>query len=160
MYIKKCFKCGEERPLSDFYKHCMMADGHLSKCKECTKRDAAERIERKKHDPDWRDKERARCREKQRRMRLAGKEPRPSAEVRRRYQEKNRHKTRARQITRRAIKAGRIPVPETCQACREKQDRIECHHLDYDQPMVVLFLCTRCHGLVHRKSPDDPMTRG
>ncbi len=36
---KTCFKCLCVRPLNDFYKHKMMADGHLNKCKPCTKSD-------------------------------------------------------------------------------------------------------------------------
>lgn len=40
--MKRCFRCHCEKPLSDFYKHAGMKDGHLNKCKQCTKADVAE----------------------------------------------------------------------------------------------------------------------
>ena len=36
--IKTCRDCSESKPLGQFYKHKMMADGHLNKCKSCVKK--------------------------------------------------------------------------------------------------------------------------
>jgi hypothetical protein len=40
--LKKCFKCGKEKSTNEFYAHKAMSDGHLGKCKECTKKDVIE----------------------------------------------------------------------------------------------------------------------
>jgi hypothetical protein len=66
--IKKCFKCNESKPLSQYYKHKGMSDGHLNKCKSCAKKDVGSNYEIKSKDFEWIEKERNRCREKYKRL--------------------------------------------------------------------------------------------
>jgi hypothetical protein len=68
MTTKICFKCNIEKPLSDYYKHKMMSDGHLNKCKVCTKKDTREREIQLTSTPEGLEKERERHRDKYKRL--------------------------------------------------------------------------------------------
>lgn len=56
--MKTCFKCGAPKPYSEFCRHPQMADGHLGKCKECAKRDVAERASAVSRHYAWIDRNR------------------------------------------------------------------------------------------------------
>lgn len=67
--MKICFKCGLEKPLSLFYKHKMMADGHLNKCIDCTRKDVKQRFDvLTATDPEFVESEKFRARDKYRRL--------------------------------------------------------------------------------------------
>jgi hypothetical protein len=69
---KVCFKCNALKPINDYYKHPLMADGRLNKCKDCTKNDTKRNYEKNISKPEYIEKERARGRDKHRRL-YAGK---------------------------------------------------------------------------------------
>lgn len=68
MKVKVCFRCGREKPLSDFYKHKQMGDGHLNKCKDCTRSDAKARHYLRYKDEEFVESERKRSRERYHRL--------------------------------------------------------------------------------------------
>lgn len=65
MEIKKtCFKCKKTLKISNFYVHKQMADGHLNKCKNCTKKETQNNEKKLRLNPEWVEKEKSRQRKK------------------------------------------------------------------------------------------------
>lgn len=140
MEVKKvCFKCHIDKPLSEYYKHKQMGDGHLNKCKDCTKKDSKEREEILRNDNDWLEKEHARHREKYHRLG---------------YKEK--HKQSAEQSRKSTIKF-RENYPEKYKAHSSSQ-RLPCekgnhlHHWSYNEEhwKDCIELNVADHALLHR----------
>ncbi len=144
MSSKRCFKCGEEKPLTEFYKHSGMADGHLNKCKQCAKQDAA------KHRAENID--RLRAYDKQRATDPARKQR--ASRIVRRWREENPDRRRAQVLLGNAVRSGRVR-PHLCWVCGCKA---EAHHPDYSRPLDVVWLCPPHHKQTHALIQKSPTT--
>jgi len=135
--MKICFKCNQEKPYSEYYKHKQMGDGYLGKCKECAKKDAAIQLEKNLKDPVWVEKEAIRTREKGRRIK---RDRSAYADVKRSidkiYQNNYPEKRKAHTV------AQRLP----------KTKGNHLHHWSYNQEHYkdVIELSTREHFKAHR----------
>lgn len=137
--MKQCKRCGEFLPLTEFYKHSKMADGHLSFCKKCTK----DRVRKHRSENDSvREYDRNRYyNDPERRERTA----KTSAE----WRKKNPEAYAAHTAVNNAVRDGRL-VKQPCEECGETP--VHAHHDDYSTPLVVRWLCVRHHALHH--APD------
>ena len=135
---KICFKCNQEKPLSEFYRHPKMADGHLGKCKDCTRHDVAEH----------REKNLESIREYDRKRGKTAKRIALSAARTAEYRKTHPDRASAHRKANRAIVTGKITKISACEICG-KGGRLEKHHPDYTKPLSVVFLCPACHRGVH-----------
>ena len=126
---KICFKCERELPISQFYRHPKMPDGHLNKCKDCTKKDVKERYDRLSQDPAFMEKERARGRDKYARLGYRWKEVSDTQKVKRALYPCLRNTKE---------KTG-LP----------KGGEEELHHWNYNLNMSIIIMPRRLHHRLH-----------
>ena len=153
--MKKCFKCLEVKPLEEFYAHGEMSDGHLNKCKACTRKDTkSARAARLDYYRSY-DRERGRTEARRdaaseyaKRRRKA--DPGWSATKRRTERVRHPDKYRARNTMSNAIRDGKL-MRQACEECGDP--RTHGHHHDYSKPLDVQWLCPKHHGEEHRLYP-------
>jgi hypothetical protein len=136
---KECFKCKTIKPLNEFYKHKEMADGHLNKCKECTKNDVTNHrlvnIER------IRAYDRNRSKTNPVRRKIA-------QQISQAWREEDSRRGRAHNMVSYAIKKGTLI---RCPCVRCGAEKTYAHHEDYDKPLDVVWLCQPCHKQRHKE---------
>lgn len=136
--VKRCFKCGLDKPLSEFYRHPQMADGHLNKCKVCTRRDSlANRAARAGYYRAY-DRERASLPERRAN----------ASRVIARWKRQHPKRRAAQMALAYAIKTGKI-IPWPVCAIPDCAVKPEAHHPDYDQPLDVVWICPPHHKQAH-----------
>ena len=145
--MKPCRRCGEVKPLDQFYWHPQMADGHLNVCMVCVKtREKLRRTANLERIQAY-DRERGRLphrkeANKKRASRYIGKYP----PLKVTHPEK-RH---AHIIVGNAIRDGKLKV-KPCERCGYGIG-IQAHHEDYMQPLKVNWLCKQHHREHHAKA--------
>jgi len=139
MVTKICFKCNKEKELSQFYKHKKMADGHLNKCKECTKKDSRNIELKIRSTQVGLELDRKRNRDKYYRLDYLHKH-KPTTEQKRLIMKRYTQKYPEKVLAHSASNSIR------CANCLEK------HHWSYNEEHYkdIIFLSNRDHNLLHR----------
>lgn len=119
---KRCVRCGSRRARSKFHADAAQMDGLSRRCKACVSEQTAAWAQRNREAKNKTDRE---------------------------WKRRNRHKDRARGVVRRALAKGTLVKPKACSCCRRHSAGLEAHHLDYARPLLVVWLCKRCHAAHH-----------
>ena len=139
---KVCYVCDVEQPLSEFSEHSGMADGHLNKCKSCTRAYTRNRRMDPVFGEQMREKDRERFQTPERRAYALAQYRSRNAREPGKYQ--------ARTAVGNAIRDGRL-TRQPCVICGNPLS--EAHHHDHSKPLEVLWLCFKHHReLAHNQT--------
>lgn len=158
--MKVCFKCFAEKPLSDFYVHKAMADGHLNKCKDCTKKDVfrhrelnLEKVrEYDRNRPNREERVKTTCTRISRLCKEDKDFSKRVSDIKLKWALLNQHKTKAKHAANRAVRDGKLQKKTVCEHCNLEK-KLQKHHWSYEEQhwLDVIWLCTSCHGKEHKR---------
>ena len=146
-----CVCCQTEKDENEFYK------GNKSHCKVCIKERA--RLNRESKLEYYREYDRNRPNKRERakkvseyKNRLRKENPEKFDSVfhkaRKNYRKNHHDKYLANGKLQYALDTGKVIRPNKCSMCG-----IECipqgHHYDYTKPLDVIWLCAKCHSMIH-----------
>ena len=148
MKTKLCGGCKAEQSITEFYKS--SRDGYQSQCKSCKR----EQNKIRNRTPQRREYNRQFYEQLKTDGYFKDYEQRPGVKERkarqqREYSQDPRLRIRylARWYTKRMIRNGVIEK-EPCAMCGIGQS--QAHHPDYEQPLLIVWLCADCHRVIHK----------
>lgn len=157
--MKTCPKCGETKPLEEFYRDASRYGGRMSHCAACTRAKVRARDKKKPLIPGWLEKRAAYNRERRAYETSRARERRHAEAYRERYPVKD----AAKRAVKAAISRGELSRPDVCEDCggmpvprSDGRASIHAHQDDYSRPLDVRWLCQSCHNKQHRALPLTP----
>ncbi len=150
--MKVCRTCSAEKPLTEFYKHSGMADGHLNKCNLCVKARIKKYRELNFEKIQAHDKlrntepHRVKARKEYLQTEAGRLSRKKSIDA---YHKRYPMTYAAHVITGNAIRDGKLFQASNCSVC-DSTEKIEGHHDDYTKPLEIRWLCKKCHKEWHK----------
>jgi hypothetical protein len=167
---KTCAKCGETKPVTQFYRDVRARDGRQGRCKACSYAIHRAWVQtNKEHSREYQRVYLRATKDHRRAVARAYYQAKPGSFARHHaaYYQANRERqiayaaqherawtqanpgkarlrAHANQAIYRAIKRGKMTRPTTCEECGHER-RIEAAHKDYSRPLDVRWLCRPCH---------------
>lgn len=174
---RNCCVCKIIKDLNEFPKDKQSSLGHSYRCKECnrkrhkeySKRMPEEVRERKRKARNeygkenrlhlnekmreyyWENPEKFRERNKKNRENY----PDKYYEYFKKYRENNMEKILAQAKLKYHVDKQNILRPNNCSICKSSDYRIEAHHFDYSKPLDVLWVCQKCHLVLHQRINEE-----
>lgn len=133
----ECTTCKEVKPEEEFYKHKKGKYGREKYCKPC----------RLKYARKYREENRDKAYAAQRRWGKKNKKRLRELDVK--SKAKHHDRVSARTHMNNAIYHGIVIRGDKCEDCGSTLN-IQCHHFDYSKPLEVVWLCRKCHVLLHK----------
>lgn len=146
--MKECRKCGGNYDNDMFYK------GHAV-CKECYKEKVRIHREDNKEYYNQYEKNRANLPHRVKARKDYSKTEKgiiAGNRAKNNWINNNLIKRAASQIVDNAVRDGKLIKSKTCESCGDAHYRIHGHHDDYNYPMIVRWLCPKCHNKWHKEN--------
>lgn len=154
--VKPCALCKEVKPLAEFHSDASKKDGHISRCRICTKlyyktKKEIIKVTQKKYWGKRTYEASDKIKAKNRLYRKMNPEKIAANSVK--YRIENKPKLDAQKVLQLAVKRGDIKrLP--CEVCGAVKGL--AHHDDYSEPLIVRFLCQRHHSQWHAVNGESP----